>query len=195
MWSRRRRYAIDNGRILLVDLDAGNERSDQLPSMEPIQVVEPSSNAIGKLRQSADDRGELGRLHEYSFGLVKVFLCASNPRTHTFAACDEVVQLQRASLVGIAKSTQNLLLRNEHSFRVVALDTQFGHSAVAGSAARPLVEDTRRILQQKAHGIPNVAVELVDAHLRIVAHRAHRRSGTRRCRRNDSRRTVWVCPS
>src|SRR5262249_37548183 len=52
---------------------------------------------------------------------------------------------------------------------VVTLRSQLRLESIRRCATRPLCHHTIRVFEERAHGIPDVPVELIDAHLTILA--------------------------
>ncbi len=164
------RDPVDYGGALLVEFETSDERSDELTTLVPVDVIQPGSHLVGEVTQAADDGGELHALRDLLLGLLELLTRPTETYADTFAARDEVIEFKGSSLVRVAQAPQDLLLSRDHLFCVVSLRADLGDGPVLGSSPRPLLDHLTRILENAAHGIPYVTIELIHADLWVVTH-------------------------
>ena len=96
------------------------------------------------------------------------------PRLQAIRARRQFRQVEGTRFVRIEQAGQTPLLRGHDLRGSVALSTTFDLYAVALGAAHPLIQDARGIFERRPHGVPDVSVQRVHAHLRVVADAAAR---------------------
>jgi hypothetical protein len=170
----RRRKPIDDRRAALVDLHLRDQRADDVPAFNPRNGVEPLSHSRCEVCDLGDDGTHVDCLAKLSVRIADVAPSPLDPCTHGFAPRLELCEFDRADFVGIKESLQGALVNRDISNGLVAMFAKLGGNAVALLAARPLVEHTLRILQELADRLPDVAIELIDADLRVAAHASAR---------------------
>src|SRR4030095_11236461 len=157
-------------------LDLCDERTNDVPPFKPGEVVESLSDASGEVLNLRDDSAQVDRLAKLFVGFVDVAPRAFDPRAHGVASVLELLEIDGTDLVRVYESLQASLMNHKTPGGGVATLAQLGRDAVALLAVRPLVEHSPWILQQFADGLPDVAVELIDANLRVVADASARKT-------------------
>src|SRR6266545_104995 len=172
----RRRNSVHDRGAGIVDLDLCDERADDVPPFEPGEIVESLSDASGELLDLRDDSAQVDRLAKLLVGFVEFAPRAFDPRTHGVASVLELLEIDGTDLMRVYESLQAWLVNRKTPSGDVSTFAQLGRNAVALLAVRPLVEHSRWILQQLADGLPDVAVQLIDANLRVVANASARKT-------------------
>jgi hypothetical protein len=136
----------------------------------PVEVIQTDAHVLGEVAKTANDGGELGVLRKLSLRLLKFLACSGKAYADALATHNEVIEFESSGLIRIAQASQHLLLARDHPLGLVCLCPHLPDGSVLGSAPRPFLHHVMRVLERAAHGVPDVAVELIDTDLRVVAH-------------------------
>jgi hypothetical protein len=164
-----RRQPVDDGGALVVDLDAGDERADELLALVPVEPIDAVLDPFGEILEPAGDGSQGHGLDQLLLRFLQIVSRPMQPHLDALGARGELLQLERPSFVGVDQALETTLVAGHHAGRFVTLSASLGLHAVGRCAARPLLKDAVRLLQHLLHRFPDVVVELIGAHLWIRA--------------------------
>lgn len=121
-----------------------------MPPVEPRDRVESRSDAGCEVLQLRNDSAQVDGLAKLSVCIGHLALRGRDPCTYGIASRLQLLQIERSDFVGIHQSLQAPLLGRKATSSFIAAIAKLRGDAIAALAARPLVEHSRRILQQLA---------------------------------------------
>jgi hypothetical protein len=133
-------------------------------------LVQPPSYAGCKVLDARDHRAELDRFTQLLVRLLHVRLRPGNSGADRLGSRLEVLEFDGSEFVGVYDALQRSLMRREGAQCFGMVRAQLIGDTAVVAPARPFVHHALGILKQFAHRFPNVAVELIDAHLMVLAH-------------------------
>ncbi|XXU08748.1 hypothetical protein WMF40_05930 [Sorangium sp. So ce854] len=132
-------------------------------------MLQTLPNALGEVLQPRDHGAQDRVLREPVLGFFDGLLCLSDLLAQALGAWLQLLQADRACLVGIQQPFEAALVVGDPALGLSALELRIGRSAVGGAAAQPLLLDSFGILQDLPYRIPDLRVEHVGADRAVVA--------------------------
>jgi hypothetical protein len=87
---RCRRHTIDDSGATLVDLDASDERTNELPTLVPIESIDPASDLHREVSEASGHHADFHTLRKIVLRPGQLLRGGTEPRANTFRAVREV---------------------------------------------------------------------------------------------------------